>query len=161
MGRNKWILKVTATLVVMLGAGRAFPEDIRLTEDIVQRYIATYPDFWKLTKETEKASKIKKEEEKTEKLQAIAVQKDALLQSNQWADIFEYNDAGSRILQLNIQLNVKGTFAKLKDERNPKAMELIKKLQDEMGFQPAEVSAVMKYNTAINEMYVKAGLRKK
>jgi hypothetical protein len=149
------------TLIVMLSAERAFPEDVRLTEEIVQRYIATYPDLWKLTKETEKASKINNEQEKAEKVEAIIVQKDALLKSNQWTDIHEYNDAGSRILRLNIQLNVKGIYAKLKDERNPKGMEVIRKLQDELGFQPEEIKAVAKHNAAINEMYVKAGLRKK
>ena len=47
---NKWLLKGTATLILMLSVRPAFSEDIRLTEDIVQRYVATYPDFWKLTK---------------------------------------------------------------------------------------------------------------
>ena len=158
---NKWLLKGTVTLIIMLSVEPAFSEDIRLTEDIVQRYIATYPNFWKLTKETEKASKLKSDEEKTAKLEAIGIQREALLKSNQWADIFEYNDAGSRILQLNIQLNVKGKFANLKDERNPKAMATLKKIQNELGFQPEEIAAVMKFNSAINEMYVKAGLRKK
>lgn len=97
MRRNKWILKGMVTLILMMSTKSAFSEDIRLTEEIVQRYIATYPDLWKLTKETEKASKIKKEEEKAEKLAAISAQKDALLKNNQWADIFEYNDAGGRI----------------------------------------------------------------
>jgi hypothetical protein len=161
MWKNKYILLGTVALITMFITKLAYAEDIRLTEEIVQRYIATYPNLWKLTKETEKAAKIKSDEEKTEKLEAIAIERDDLLKSNQWADIFEYNDAGSRILQLNIQLNVKGIYAKLHDERNPKAMELIKKLQDELGFQPEEITAVMKHNSELNKMYIKAGLRKK
>lgn len=162
MRRNKVVLKSAIALIMMLSAGPAFSEDIiRLSEEVVQRYIATYPNFWKLTKETEKAAKIKNEQEKAAKVEAIANQKNELLKNNQWTDVFEYNDVGSRILQLNIQLNIKGIYAKLQDERNAKAMELIKKLQDEMGFQPEEVKAVAKFNAAINEMYVKAGLRTK
>lgn len=37
-------------------------------------------------------------------------------------------------------------------------MEEIKKIQDELGFQPEEINAVLKYNSEINKMYIKAGL---
>jgi hypothetical protein len=83
------------------------------------------------------------------------------MENNKWTDIFEYMDTGSRILKVNVFLNVKKIFANLKDERNPKAMAELKKWQEENGYLPEEIDAVLKYNSDINKMYVKAGLRKK
>lgn len=74
--------------------------------------------------------------------------------------MFECMDAGARILRVNIFLNVRMKFAALKDERNPAAMAELKKWQDENGYGPEEIDAVLKYNPELNKMYVQAGLRK-
>ncbi len=160
MRKNKWILLGVVALIMMFSAGRGFSEDIRLTEDVVQRYIATFPEYWKLTKETEAASKIRNEEEQKKKIDALDIKKKTLMENNKWTDIFEYINTGSRILKVNIFLNVKKIFAKLKDKRKPKAMAELKKWQEENGYLPEEMDAVLKYNAKINKMYVKAGLRK-
>lgn len=160
MRKSRWFLLGVVALDMIFIAGPGLAEDIRLTEDAVRRYVATFPGFWKLTQETEAAAKTGNEEEKKDRLAAIAARKTTLLISNKWADVFEYMDAGSRILKVNIFLNIRMKFAALQDERNPAAMAELKKWQSENGYRPEEIDAVLKYNSDINKMYVNAGLRK-
>lgn len=160
MRKSQWLLLGVAVLNMLFLAGQGFAGEIRLTEDVVRRYLATFPEFWKLTQETEAAAKLGNEDEKKDRLAAIAGRKAALMRKNRWADMFECMDAGARILRVNIFLNVRMKFAALKDERNPAAMAELKKWQDENGYGPEEIDAVLKYNPELNKMYVQAGLRK-
>jgi len=147
----------TLTIALILtAAGNLRAQQVVLTEDVLQRYLAIFPTECRITKDLEDASKMPEGDAKDKKIQDIQTRKTNVLKSHGWQDSDEFQAADARIVQGITPLNILQKFANMPaDTRKQVEDSVAEQMKD---FKPEEIAALKKYLARLIKIRQDAGL---
>lgn len=129
-------------------------ESMVLTEDVIQRYTAIFPAYWRITRELESASKMQAGEAKDAKIAELIERRTHLLTTNGWEDFVEFMEADARIMKAITPLNL---LAKFKDHPEPDRKQVEDQVAEKLkGYTPEEIALMKKNLLRITKMREKA-----
>ncbi len=151
------IIAIVVTSISCIASG-ALAAKVVLTDQVLTRYEATFPEIRKLTLQLEEISSMPDSDEKSQKLQDVIAKKEECLRAKGWADFSEYMDTMGRVTQALVPLRVLAKFAKHPAEKRAQAQDqVIKELKDKE-FSEDEIRTLIRHIPRLNKMLDKAGM---
>lgn len=154
--KTKSLLNI-ATLsiaVILFSAGGLHAESMVLTEDVVKRYTAIFPLYWRINMELDSTSKMKDGDAKDAKVTELIERRNELLTRNGWEDFVEFMEADARIMRAITPLNILEKFKNHPEpDRKKVEDEVAEKLKD---YTPEEIALMKKNLTLIVKMRERA-----
>ncbi|MBL8018449.1 MAG: hypothetical protein JNM27_02190 [Leptospirales bacterium] len=140
--------------VVLVSTNSLHAEPMVLTEDVIQRYTAIFPQYWRILMELDSTSKMKDGEAKDTKVNGLIERRNQLLTSNGWEDFSEFQEADGRIVRAIVPLNM---IQKFKDHPEPDRQKVEETVTEQLKDYSAEEIALLKKNLVrITKMREKA-----
>lgn len=147
-------------LWTLLVANPVLAGEVVLTEELVVRYEKTFPEMWQINKKLDEVGKMRDSEDKKMKTSLLIAQRAKLLETQGWADLWEYMDTMNRLTPAYVSLYVLSTYLN-RPESDPDRRRVedgVDRQLKEKGYSEEEIKIVTKHLLTLKKIRQDAGI---